>query len=286
MGRIRPITIGRIDYANVWPIFEGFEDIHGGQGIEVVSRVPSELNRALKQGELDVAAISSFAYGQNYADYLLLPDLSVSADGRVNSILLFLKQPMERVKKGKIALTATSATSVNLLSILMNKYFGAEPQYETMEPSLDDMLETADAALLIGDPAIKASWQEHGCEVIDLGAIWRSWTGYGMTFAVVAVRKETAYARPEAITAILQAMLECKRRNLAAVPALAEKAVKRLGGDISYWDRYFRELNHDFGPDQQAGLSLYYRYANELGLLRQDVDMQFWPDKSVAQVNE
>src|SRR4051794_15428384 len=115
MGRKGPITIGRIDYANVWPIFDSFEEAYQGRSIEIVSRVHSELNQALKQGELDIAAISSFAYGQNHNNYLLLPDLSVSADGRVNSILLFLKKPLEQVKCGTVALTATSATSVNLL---------------------------------------------------------------------------------------------------------------------------------------------------------------------------
>jgi len=286
MGRERPMTVGRIDYANVWPIFEQFEQAYTGAPLEIVQRVPSALNGALIRGELDVSAISSFAFGQHHEQFLLLPDLSVSSEGRVNSILLFAKRPMEEVKIGRIALTATSATSVNLLRILMERYYGGKPEYVTMEPSLDDMLAAADAALLIGDHAIKASWRDHGCEVVDLGELWRSWTGYGMTYAVVAVRREAALARPQEVAAIHRAMLESKRRSLASKDALSEKAVTLLGGAYGYWLRYFNELNYEFGPEQQAGLALYYRYAEELGLLPRGIRMHFWPDQSFAQVNE
>ena len=163
----------------------------------------------------------------------------MSAKGRVNSILLFLKKPLEEVLKGRIALTATSATSVILLKILMKMYYKADPSYVTMEPSLDEMLEEADAALLIGDSAIHASWanQERGLTVIDLGELWRSWTGYGMTFALVAVRKEIAQADPGAVSEVLEAMTTSKERSLRDLEPLVAKACAQLGGEASYWTR-------------------------------------------------
>ncbi|UVI32391.1 menaquinone biosynthesis protein [Paenibacillus spongiae] len=286
MGLSRPITIGRIDYANVWPIFHYAEDKLPQERFVVVKRVPSELNKAFREGKLDITSMSSFAYAQNADDYLLLPDLSVSAKGRVNSILLFTREPLERVLQGRIALTATSATSVNLLKIIMSLYYKANPSYITMEPTLDKMLEQADAALLIGDTAIKESWRSEGMTVIDLGELWKTWTGFGMTFALVAVRKETAAADPEAVAQVLRALTGSKRRSLSDLAPLMSKACEQLGGSLSYWNRYFHELHYDFGPSEQNGLALYFDYAKQLGLLDTTVRMQVVEDQTAMQVNE
>ncbi|AZN40719.1 menaquinone biosynthetic enzyme MqnA/MqnD family protein [Paenibacillus albus] len=288
MGINRPITVGRIDYANVWPIFHYAEEQLSADRFKIEKRVPSALNRALRQGEIDITSMSSFAYAENAENYLLLPDLSVSAKGRVNSILLFLKKPLEEVLKGRIALTATSATSVNLLKILMKLYYNAEPSYITMEPKLDEMLEEADAALLIGDTAIHASWEnaKRGQTVIDLGELWRNWTGYGMTFALVAVRKEIAAEYPEAVADVHRALLASKEKSLRELTPLVEKACALLGGDSAYWSRYFKELHYDFGANEQAGLTLYFDYAHQLGLLPNEVQMQFFEDQNVLKVNK
>ncbi|THF78372.1 menaquinone biosynthetic enzyme MqnA/MqnD family protein [Cohnella fermenti] len=274
----RLIRIGRIDYANVWPVFHGFDEKRLDCEAEVVYGMPAELNRKLREGEIDLAAISSFAYGLNGEDYLLLPNLSVSADGAVKSLLLFLKSPLEKVRFGKIMMSSTSATTVNLLKIVMEKFYGGKPVYEAAEPNLEAMLETADAALLIGDHAIRASWENRGCQVLDLGEIWRTWTGLGMTFAVWAVRREAARRQPEAVASIYRELLACKRRNLADREPIVREAVRRIGGTSDYWNGYFDGLSHDFGSREQAGLQLYFQYARELGLLEGPVRLEQWPE--------
>ncbi len=129
MGFNRPITIGRIDYANVWPIFHYAEQWLPKDRFVIDRRVPSELNRALRKGEVDITSLSSYAFAENAEDYILLPNLSVSAKARVNSILLITRKPLEAVMNGTIALTSTSATSVNLLKIIMSLYYKATPSY-------------------------------------------------------------------------------------------------------------------------------------------------------------
>ena len=290
MGHERPITIGRIDYANVWPIFDHFEACltrSEAQRVNMLTGVPSELNRALKTGEADLSAISSFAYGQMSEQLVLLPELSVSADGDVMSIFLFLKKPLEQVLQGTIAVTNTSATSVNLLRIIMSGRFQASPRYVTTEPNLDEMLREADAALLIGDPAIRASWRsDHGCEMLDVGRLWKDWTGLGMTFAVLAVRESAVKEAPETVRMVLRALNESKRISLAGIDRLAAKAAAAIGGEVDYWSRYFRCLKYGFGEREREGLALYFRYAHRLGLLQHEVKLRFWSDHTVAQVNE
>lgn len=275
MGFNRPITIGRIDYANAWPLFHEFEKHADLNSYKVISRVPSELNRMLQSRELDLSAISSFSYGQYANDYVLLPDLSVGSVGNVNSILLFLKEPITKKRPQKISVTTTSATSVNLLKIIMEMHYDCKPEYVAAEPLLDSMLETSDAALIIGDPAIQAFWRNEGLHVIDLGRLWNEWTGFGMTYAVVAARREVVEAKPDAIQAVYNALLTCKQYNNTHLDPLIANACEQLGGDTAYWDMYFHSLQYDFGSKLQEGLALYFQYAKQLGLLAHDVAFTF-----------
>lgn len=275
--RTEPIRIGRIDYTNVWPVFHHFEPEQLRCAPKLVRAMPAELNRRLREGAIDMAAISSFAYGLNSEDYVLLPNLSVSARGPVQSILLFLKSPLAKVLDGgRIAMTTTSATSVNLLKILMEKFHGGHPVYESAEPDLDSMLTHADAALLIGDHAIRASWQNHGYEVIDLSDSWYRFTGMWMTFAVWAVRREAAAAKPADIGEIYRALVGSKRRSYGDMRPVIEHALRSVGGTEAYWKGYFDGLNHDFGTGQREGLSLFFKYARELGYLDKDVAIEEW----------
>jgi chorismate dehydratase len=276
-GLPRPLKIGRIDYTNVWPVFHHFDPSSLRNPAEMVMEMPAVLNRKLRAGEIDMAAISSFAYGLSSDSYYLLPNLSVSALGRVQSILLFLKSPLEKVIHGKIALTTTSATSVNLLKIIMEKFYGGKPVYEDAEPSLEHMLAKSDAALLIGDHAIRASWENHGYRVLDLGEIWNVWTGHWMSFALWGVRRDAADANPEAVGSIYEGLLESKRLGSRDLTPLVDKALRHIGGTASYWRNYFQNLSHDFGPDQRAGLLLYFKYARELGLMDEEVHLSEWP---------
>lgn len=280
MGFSRPIAIGSIDYANAWPIFYQLEQHAGLPSHEVHSRVPAELNRMLSVGELDISAVSSFSYGQYCDKYLLLPELSVGSVGNVNSIYLFLKEPIERKRPKRIAVTTTSATSVNLLKIIMSMYYDCNPEYVRAEPSLDQMLQDSDGALLIGDTAIHASWRNHGLHAIDLGGLWNAWTGHGMTYAVVAARRESAAAAPSFIEAVHQALLDTKRRNTVNLSPLIQKACKELGGSPIYWQHYFSSLQYNFDSRLINGLSLYFNYAKQLGLIEHDVPLAFFEVQS------
>jgi chorismate dehydratase len=278
----RPISIGRIQYTNAWPIFHHFDLSAIPHEIKMHADMPATLNRKLRTGEIDMAAISSYAYGLSSDSYFLLPNLSVSSFGRVQSILLFLKSPLEKVIHGKIALTTTSATSVNLLKIIMEKFYGGKPTYEDAEPDLESMLENADAALLIGDHAIRASWLSHGYTVLDLGEVWKLWTGQWMTYALWAVHKDTMQQHPEAIRAIYDGLLASKEKSSRNLEPIVTLAQSQIGGSAAYWTQYFQTLCHDFGPEQKAGLQLYFQYARELGLIADEVELSEMQVSSLA----
>jgi chorismate dehydratase len=282
----QPIRIGQINFANAWPIFYNFPHDQFKNEIEFISQVPTSLNQALAKNEIDMAAVSSFAYGQDFSQYVLFPDLSVSAFGEVQSLLLFHQKPLADLGQGTVALPTTSATSVNLLKILLTKFNGIRPQYQYAAPSLNDMMEHADAALLIGDDAIKAKWTNHTYKVTDLGEMWRRATGKWMSFAVWAVRKQVVQEQPELVARIYQAFLYSKHQSLANLKPLIVEAQQTIGGNEAYWQRYFTQLKYDFATEQWEGLQLYYDYAFELGLLQHKVPLQIWQDNKLNRVKE
>lgn len=280
------VLIGRIKYSNVWPVFHYFHPNSLPGSSRLVTEVPSLLNQRMLKGSLDIAPVSSFAFGLGWERFLLLPGLSVSSDGPVNSILLFSRKPPEEIRNGVIALTNTSATSVNLLKIIMEKAFGGKPTYWDSEPNLDAMMESSDAALLIGDHAIEASWRNHDYIVTDLGEVWKRWTGYGMTFAVWAVQKSFAEQNAVFLSFVCSAFEESKRRSLNDLSPLVEQACRLIGGTPHYWRHYFNNLCYDFNDEQQNGLALYFTYARELGLLENEVRMNIWSDNTLIRVKE
>ncbi|WP_176444811.1 menaquinone biosynthesis protein [Paenibacillus herberti] len=269
----RPIGVGRIDYTNAWPLFHYVPD--ETEDYRIVRSVPSGLNRMLQQGELGVSAVSSFIYGMEPQRYVLLPGLSVGTVGPVRSILLFLKKPLKEVLRGKIAMTDTSATSVSLLKMILRLRYDGNPEYTVMKPDLGAMLKDNDAALLIGDSAIRASWESHGLEVMDLGREWKEWTGLGMTYAVVAARREAVENSRSEVLRIHEDLLASRRRSTANLEPLVQRAVASIGGTKAYWTEYFTGLQYDFGPELREGLELYYRYAHELGLVDGKAVLEF-----------
>ena len=270
--------IGKIKYTNAWPVFYYFDPTLLGINAQFVVDVPSHLNQLAIQRKLHVTAMSSFAYAQVAEHFMLLPDISVSTKGAVQSILLFAKRPIEQLMDATIAITNTSATSAHLLYVLMTETYGATPKYVRTQPILHQMMKQADAALLIGDHAIQASWTAHPYYQYDLAALWKEWTGYNMTFAVWAVQKKMVSFYPNVVRDIANAFVMSKQRSLNNLTPIVDRAQQKLGGDQRYWHAYFSNLCYDFGEKQQQGLRVYFQYARKFGWLDQEVDIELWQD--------
>lgn len=264
------LRIGSISYTNTWPVSYFFDKSKFGNDVEIINQVPSQLNKQMAEGLIDIGPISSFAYGENADKYLLLPDLSVSAYGNVGSISLFVKTDINDVKNKKIALVNTSATSVNLLKIIMQEFLGGNPSYIYSNPNLEAMMEEADAALLIGDDALSANMQndkDKRFKLYDLGAEWQKLTNESMTFAVWAVRRESVKENPELLYHVYQEFLASKEKGKENLGEIIEASAVKCGGTYDFWLKYFNGLSNDFGTVQRKGLLQYYKYANKIGVL-------------------
>jgi chorismate dehydratase len=245
------IRLGRISYVNMAPVFYRLD-----AEVEEVTGVPTELNRRLLAGELDVAPISSIEYARNAERLRLLPRLCVSSEGAVDSIQLVSRVPLERIRS--VAITPESATSVVLTKVLVP------------EAAHVPLGEEADAKLLIGDAALKSAFEDPTPHY-DLGRLWQERTGLPMVFAVWACPEPLA----EGLAELEEQFVASLRLARAEPEKLAFEAAERYGYPAGFLARYFEKLRYRFGPRERAGFQSFLELAHEVGELPRIPDLRF-----------
>jgi chorismate dehydratase len=245
------VRLGRIGYVNMAPVFFRLD-----AEVEEVVGVPTELNRQVVAGEIDVAPISSIAYARNAERLRLLPRLCVSSEGAVESIQLISKTPLNRLRS--IAVTPESATSVVLTKVLF-------PDAEHVP-----LGEEAEATLLIGDAALRSAFEDPAPHH-DLGRLWLERTGLPMVFAV--------WAAPEpvhpALADLEDALVASVRAARDDPEQLAYESSERYGYPAGFLARYFEKLRYRFGPRERAGLYTFLELARDVGELDEVPELRF-----------
>ncbi|MDA8066949.1 MAG: menaquinone biosynthesis protein [Thermaerobacter sp.] len=271
-----PVRLGYIDYLNCLPVYLALERGAVDLPVELVRGVPTQANAAFLAGEVDITPISSIEYARHPEECLILPDLSISADGEVGSILLFSRVPPGELDGRRICLPSSSATSVVLLKILLHDLYRVQVSFRTRPPDLAAMLAEADAALLIGDDALVAAGRERDLVVTDLGRAWKELTGQVMVYALWVVRRRLAQVRPDLVGQVARAFRVAKEWGFAHPKELVAEGSRRrdLPPEILSW--YFGLIRHEFGPAYRAGLTEYYRRAAALGLLERVPPLALW----------
>ena len=270
------LRIGRISYANCTPIFHALQEHAPCENYRFTGGVPAHLNAMLAAGEIDVCPSSSIVYAHHSSQYLILPDLSISSAGAVGSVLLFSRIPIEDLDSHTVLLSSESATSVNLLRILIAKRFGFDCSYHVSSLPLVTALQDAPAMLLIGDAALRSSMQASDLFVYDLGELWHSWTGLPFVFALWLCRRKAAEERFAEVSRLASDLVMAKGCVSGAFEAIAQDSPEAgwMGKDrlITYWRD---NISYDLGRRHLEGLELFYRYCTELGLLMVEPELHF-----------
>lgn len=258
---MRPLRLGVVPYLNVAPIVYG---LHGDARFEILRDVPSRIAEALHAGRIDIGMIPSIEYAAGA--YSIVPGIAIGSRGAVRSVSLFHTRPLSGIRR--VALDVSSRTSVALLRILMRERLGREPEYVTMAPSLAKMLEAADAALLIGDPALCF---EEELGRLDLGEEWTALTALPFVFAFWAGRRGVVGADEVA------RFQESLRAGLASLPAIAASYNGHGPGHAEENESYLRSnIVYGLGEAELAGLREFYRRAHALGLLPRVPELTFY----------
>ncbi|MEJ5328653.1 MAG: menaquinone biosynthesis protein [Desulfobaccales bacterium] len=268
------LRLGRIRYINVLPIYFALEMGYLENGLAVVSGTPAELNARLAAGEVDVSAVSSVEYARNFRQYYLVPDLSISTEGDVGSVLLFSRVPFHRLTGREVRLSEASATSAALTRILLYELYGARPFYRSA-PVTTELPDGVYALLAIGDEALKLKASGRYPYFLDLGRAWHELTGLPFVFGLWAVRRQVAQTAPEKVRELVHFLLQSKALGLAHLPEICRLAANRVEMSPAELQDYFRRLNYDLGPRQQEGLMAFYRYLHRLGHLTEMPELLF-----------
>ena len=279
------LRISIVEYLNTAPLVWGFTDGPLAGKYELEFTVPAQCAESLRRGTADVAIIPAVEY-QRMDHVVVLPGMSVAAKGPVRSILVIAKKPIELAKK--IALDTSSRSSQALVRILCKERWNITPDFVPAAPEPSAMLDEADAALLIGDPALRIvvkmdelagrlasdgkccggdpnDMPVPGHEtlfVYDVAHEWREMTGLPCVLAIWVARR--GVVTPE----VLADFAASKEYGMARIAEIAEGAEAKLKMPADALESYLRN-NIDFSLDEEnlQGLELYFRKCAELGLI-------------------
>ena len=269
------LRIGHIDYANCTPIFNAMHELFSDGNYEYVRGVPASLNKMLATGEIDMCPSSSIAFSMAPDSLLIMPDLSISSFGAVQSVLLFSLKPIEELDGSTVLLSAESATSVNLLKILLKKRFGCECLYKLTNQTVVEALDDAQALLLIGDSALHAAQCEPAVFIYDLGALWYDWTGTPFVFALWLVSKD-AFSRSEYdLLTLANRFVVAKNYAMANLEKIVDESPEESWMGRERLLEYWKVLSYDLTERHIEGLKLFYAFASELGLIKSVPELVF-----------
>ena len=275
MPKKSQFTVGHISYLNCVPFFYFLREF--GFSGKLVSGVPSELNRMLQQGEIDVSPSSSFEYARNWRKYILLPGHSISSTGPVKSVLLFSPVPLASLSSKTISVTGDSATSINLLRVLLREYVGLEKVNDQVpEQPVENMINEKHPALLIGDRALRmAENLPSGMLCFDLGQLWYQYTGLPFIFALWMARKESLSQHPEELFHLEHQLSKSRERFFKEIDSppegLDHESILSESQQIDYW----KGIDYDLDDKHIQGLKLFIELCLKYELLTERPNIEF-----------
>ena len=267
--------VGHIKFLNSLPLYYGMNRTNLLDSIELVKGTPRELIVKLRDENLDLSAISSIEYCKGDESFLVIPDISISAYESVESVILLSKIPITELNHRTISLSNASSTSHVLLKILLEDYYDINPEYIEHEPDISSMLEISDAALLIGDLALMASWREDDYFKYDLSTEWHRYTGMGVSYAIWVIRDDYVKSESESARWLSDKIRRSIRLGEADLHRIASLAAdKDLREDRL--ERYFRQLSFNLADVDIKGLNLFFRKALDLGFVESAPELRFF----------
>lgn len=262
------VRLGVVSYLNTRPLVEVLRTGAVNCDFELIYDVPSRCAERLHMGETDVALIPAVEIGRGRDPYRIVPNVGIISNGPVSSVFIALNKEPEEIQT--LALDRGSRTSVVLAQIILARQFGCRPQVFFHPPDIDAMLKRADAALLIGDPALTLPRKHY--RILDLGEIWTQMTGLPFVYACWT-------GHPDALTPYhIAKLIEAKEKGKLLIPSIAKDyaAETRTLSPAFYAEYLTRNILYDLGDTELEGLKRFYAYGVELGLMDTVPDIRFY----------
>lgn len=270
MPRLR---VSAISYLNTAPLMWNFE--HGSKREELLRTfqvdytIPSRCAQMLADGSADIGIIPVAAY-TSIENLTILPEIAIASDGAVRSILLVSNVPLEQIRT--VALDSSSRSSAALIQVLFAKHWKQEARFVPAEPQLGTMLAGSDAALLIGDPALKVDRSRY--LTWDLAHEWRLFTGKPFVFAFWAVRGGAA--SEDELAYVTEVFRASRDAGLAHLSEIATEWSTKLDLSPEFITSYLAEnIQYRLYAGNLTGMQLFFELAAELKVLPPVPELRF-----------
>jgi len=277
------LIIGKIPYANLFPIYYYLERKCKSNDYKFIKGVPSSLNKMLRRGEIDLSPSSSIEYLRHKDKYSIIPWCSISSAGPVSSILLFSKLPITSLDRKTIAVSSHSETSAALLKIILKDFFSLNCRFRVVNSnSLKKILLSFSACLLIGDEAMREAKKAVTSDelrvtsknknsllvtrysslfIYDLGDLWFKHTGLPFVFALWIVRKKSLEKKEGLIKKLALDLINAQRYASKNPSLIAKESPQKKWLSEKELINYWRGISYDFSDKHMEGLRLFERYA-------------------------
>lgn len=266
------MRVGRIPYINCYPVYGAIDRGIVALDATLVDGVPSALNARMAEGALDLSVVSVVEYASRADRYHLLPDLAISCDGPVRSVMLFSRVPAESLRGATVLLSRSSMTSVALLELLFEHVWRTSPRFAPGDAEIADLARPTDpheARLVIGDAALllearrrSGAYRSEYPYAYDLGAEWKAWTGLPFVFAVWVAQRGVPAPDSHRVHGALSASRDWGLANLGVLAAVARDAT---GVEEPACLEYLSGLDYGFGLAHRAGLTEFLRRLADAG---------------------
>jgi chorismate dehydratase len=282
------LRIGKIPYANLFPFFYYLENQCDNSFYRFIMGHPSRLNRMLRDGLIDISPSSSIEYLKNKDIYSILPFLSISSKGRIDSIFLFSKYPLHELDGKTIALSSDSDTSVVMLKIILKEFEGLGCRFRIVNcRGINTPLTTSSAVLLIGDRAMKEARKlkqqttdnrlhkekssivnrKSSIHIYDLGELWHKHTGLPFVFALWIVRNEILNKKGSLIKRLSLDLYNAKQYTSKNLQLIADSASQRQWLSKKELVDYWKNISFDLTERHLEGLKLFEEYSLKNNLI-------------------
>lgn len=269
------LRVSAIHFLNPAPLMWSFEHepdrSRFAQRYTLSSDTPSECAAKLASGEADIGLVPVAALAST-PSLAVIPGCTIASRDRVRSIVLVVRPADGIAGVCRVALDTASRTSAAYARILFAKFWKRSPEFLPHEPDLEAMLRVADAALLIGDPALLALEDREARECrtgerllyLDLAHEWHKFTGTVWVSAVWAVRPEAVVASSIAAAQVVEDFQHSRDQGLAHIDDLANEWSARIDVPRRTIHTYLsKNIWYVLDEPCLQGLELFYRYGVE-----------------------
>ena len=245
-------NVRAVSYLNTVPLVWGM--LHGPQktAVDLSFSIPADCARDIENGHAEVGLVPTAEIARQGLE--IVPGVGITCQGAVRSILLFSRVPWRKVRT--LAADVSSRTSVELARLILRERYGVEPQITRERPVLDEMLSVADAALVIGDPALRIDPAAQDVEWLDLGEEWFRFTQLPFVFAAWAGKPGIAVSELVGLT------VESYLFGQSHIDEVVDHEFEKRGVTRAMAHRYLTQhIQFVIGGAEQRGLEAFLEMA-------------------------